>query len=236
VLRFDGMWAFIQNPNFVEPDPNAPKAVGFFWGLGDLKSKKEFRIPKDYLRKVDDNLAVTVSTGILYGANMKPQPVYDMPPIKIIPQVSSDVILEENASFVLNSDFQYISGYSSIGGGYNPNGFSAPIEMPKYSILKAGTKVTGRLFKTITSPKKNIFSTASVMPNAVERDFLAVKGYGNTGSINIPIEYLTREVTTNTNNNNGVVLPVEDNNKNLLMILGAFLVGYLLFNNDTPTT
>jgi len=38
------------------------------------------------------------------------------------------------------------------------------------------------------------------------------------------------------NTNNGVVLPVEDNNKNLLMILGAFLVGYLLFNNDTPTT
>jgi hypothetical protein len=45
-----------------------------------------------------------------------------------------------------------------------------------------------------------------------------------------------RSIFLGNNKNNGVILPVEDNNKNLLMIVGAFLVGYLLFNNDTPTT
>ncbi len=231
VIRFEGSNAIIENPNYKEPAPDAPKS---FWsGITTLQNQKEFSIPKDYLQKVDDSVPVTIETGINFGANPKPQPISI---IKPIPQVSSEVILEENATFVLNSDFQYISGYSSIGGGYNPNGFSAPIEMPKYSILKAGTKVTGRLFKTITTPQKNIFTPASVMPNAVEKDFLAVKGYGNTGSINIPIEYLTREVTTNTNNNNGNVVPVANDNKNLLMIVGAFLVGYVLFSKETPSS
>jgi hypothetical protein len=232
VLRFDGNNAIIQNPNFVEPDPNAPK-VGFFSNFGDLKKQKEFSIPKDYLRKVDDTLAVTVSTGILYGANMKPQPVIPIPPYKPLPNLNpiTQTILEENASFVLNKDFQYISGY---GSSYcSPDGLCTADMSPKYSTLKAGTKVTGSLFRK----PNNMYNVMVGYPTPPPyNDFLQVKGYGNTGSINIPIEYLTREVTTNTNNNNGVVLPVEDNNKNLLMILGAFLVGYLLFNNDTPTT
>jgi hypothetical protein len=75
-----------------------------------------------------------------------------------------------------------------------------------------------------------------IRPTVIEKDFLAVKGYGSTGSINIPSEYLTREITTNTNNNNGNVVPVANDNKNLLMIIGAFLVGYVLFSKETPST
>lgn len=246
VIRFEGSNPVVENPNYKEPAPidNTTPKTGFLSGLNFAEllkglndgNRKELEIPKEYLQKVDDSTAVTLPTGVNYGANLKPQPISI---IKSIPQVSSEVILEENATFVLNSDFQYISGYSSVGGGYNPDGWkSAPIEMPKYSILKAGTKVTGRLFKTITTPKKNIFSEATIMPNAMERDFLAVKGYGNTGSINIPIEYLTRDVattTTTTNNNNGNVVPVTNDNKNLLMIVGAFLVGYVLFSKETPS-
>jgi hypothetical protein len=241
VVRFQLGSAMINNPNYKEyaPIDNTAPKTGFFSGLnvGELLkgltvgNRKELEIPKEYLQKVDDSTSVTIPTGVNFGANPKPQPISI---IKPIPQVSSEVILEENATFVLTKDFSYQTneyvntcpqGVYCITGGYYKQG-----------ILKAGTKVTGRLFKTITSPKKNIFSPASVMPNAVETDFLAVKGYGSTGSINIPIEYLTREVSTNTNNNNGNVVPAKYDNKDLLMIAGAFLVGYLLFNNDTPTT
>jgi hypothetical protein len=224
VLRFEGNNAIIQNPNYKETAPDAPKS--FWTGLvGDLKNQKEFTVPKDYLQKVDDSNSVTIETGINFGANPKPQPIS---PIKTIPQVNNDVTLEENANFVLNKDFQYVSGYGS--SDCSPDGICTMDMSPKYSILTAGTKVTGRLFKTITTPQKNIFTPASVMPNAVEKDFLAVKGYGDKGSINIPIEYLTRDVQNNTNNNSGEVVPVANDNKKILMIVGAFLVGYVLFN------
>jgi putative transposon-encoded protein len=239
VVRFQLGSAIINNPNYKDYSltsslaPDTSVKPKWDWGqiVAGFGNKKELEIPKEYLQKVDDSTSVTIPTGVNFGANPKPQPISI---IKPIPQVSSEVILEENATFVLTKDFSYQTneyvntcpqGVYCITGGYYKQG-----------ILKAGTKVTGRLFKTITSPKKNIFSPASVMPNAVETDFLAVKGYGSTGSINIPIEYLTREVSTNTNNNNGNVVPAKYDNKDLLMIAGAFLVGYLLFNNDTPTT
>lgn len=310
VLRFDGNNAIIQNPNYIQPDPNVPK-VGFFSGL-DLKNQKEFIIPKSYLRKVDDNLSVTVSTGILYGANME-QPVYNYP-IKTLPtNPITQTILEENASFVLARDFQYVSGY---GSSYcSPDGMCTADMSPKYSTLNAGTKVTGRLFREMDNTLYKLQMGAITPPNY--KDYLAVKGYGSKGSINIPIEYLTRLGISNNlitdnntivtvislvdkkrgkcnpslmemqqenydpcrvsavkgqsyngyisggsfystdgeaflpineykiieknnglgnNKNNGVVLPAEDNNKNLLMIVGAFLLGYVLFGKDTPTT
>ena len=232
VLRFDGNNAIIQNPNYVEPDPNVPK---LFWlGLGDLKNQKEFSIPKDYLRKVDDTLAVTVSTGILFGANLKPQPVYNMPPVKTIPiNPVTQTILEENASFVLARDFQYVSGYGS--SSYNEESGIGTADMsPKYAILKAGTKVTGRLFREVNNTAYKLQMGAIMPPNY--NDYLAVKGYGLQGSINIPIEYLTKEAPTNVTTNNGVVIAEKDNNKNILMIVGAFLLGYVIFGKDTPTT
>jgi hypothetical protein len=222
VLRFDGYNAIIQNPNFVEPDPNAPKTLDFGF---DLKKTKEFSIPKDYLRKADDTLAVTVSTGILYGANMKPQPVFynDFPYIKpILTTPVNQTILEENASFVLARDFNY-----------RENIYCAPNERcipPPTKTIISGSKVTGTLVRETNNTLYKLQAGAITPPNY--NDYLAVKGYGSQGSINIPIEYLTKEVPTQS----GVVLPVEDNNKNLLMIVGAFLLGYVLFGKDTPTT
>lgn len=227
VLRFDtNNNAIIENPNYIQPDPNASKS---FWAglVGNLKNQKEFTVPKDYLQKVDDSNSVTIETGINFGSNPKPQPISV---IKTIPQVSSDVTLEENATFVLNKDFQYVSGY---GSSYcSPDGLCTADMSPKYSILKAGTKVSGRLFKSITN-KKVISAISGVSdsmfrPTVIEKEYLAVKGYGDKDSINIPIEYLTRDVAINTNNNNGNVVPVANDNKNLLMIVGAFVLGYLL--------
>lgn len=243
VVGFQLGSAMINNPNYKEyaPIDNTAPKTGFFSGLNFAEllkglndgNRKELEIPKEYLQKVDDSTAVTLPTGVNFGANPKPQPISI---IKPIPQVSSEVILEENATFVLNKDFQYISGYGS--SFCTPDGICSMDMSPKYSVLKAGTKVTGRLFKTITTPKKNIFSEATIMPTTTEKDFLAVKGYGDKGSINIPIEYLTRDVatTTTTNNNNGNVVPVTNDNKNLLMIVGAFLVGYVLFSKEKPSS
>jgi hypothetical protein len=233
VIRFEGTNPVVENPNYKEPAPDAPKS--FFSSL--LENPKEFIVSKEYLQKIDDNTPITMQLGNNFGTNPKPQPIYVKPIIKELPQLSSDVILEENATFFLNKDFQYISGYGS--SHCSPDGICTMDIVPKYSVLKAGTKVTGRLFKSIANQKVvsaiSGVSDSVIRPTVIEQDFLAVKGYGDKGSINIPIEYLTRDVATNTNNNNGNVVPVANDNKNLLMIVGAFLVGYVLFSKEKPS-
>lgn len=288
VIRFEGNNAIIQNPNYVEPEPNAPKSVGFFSNIGDIKKQQEFTILKEYLRKVDDNLAITVSTGILYGANMKPQDVYDMPPVKPI-----DTTLEQNAVFVLTKDFDYVSGSQMINDGIKSG------SIPVFTTLKAGTKVSGRLFsKYIQGFSGGYYG--SLRP-ATQQNVLEVKGYGSQGSIEIPIDYLTRFLVTvvslvdkkigkcnetgliqtmeynpcrvsavkgetykgyiaggsfyttdgqtfipineykiiEENNvsgvqtNSGEVVPANIDNKKLLMIIGAFLAGYVLFGKGS---
>jgi hypothetical protein len=234
VVRFQLGSAIINNPNYKEyapvkyntTDSNAPK-TGFFSGInfGELVkglnggNRKELEIPKEYLQKVDDSTSVTIPTGVNFGANPKPQPVSVIKTIPFFPLTQT--ILEENASFVLAKDFEYVSGY---GSSYcSPDGICTADMSPKYSTLKAGTKVTGRLFKF----EKTIKSSKEIV---APQQLLAVKGYGDKGSINIPIEYLTRDVQNNTNNNSGEVVPVANDNKKILMIVGAFLIGYVLFN------
>jgi hypothetical protein len=240
VIRFEGNNAIIENPNYKELAPDAPK-ISFWASLGDTTKQKEFSIPKDYLQKVDDNSSITMQLGNNFGANPKPQPI-SIKPIGIGSEPSSDVILEENATFSLVKPFTYVTSYTKgrplyeLGGA----GMLQYVQTPNYETIPAGTKVTGRLFKSIANQKVisaiSGVSNSMIRPTVIEKDFLAVKGYGNTGSINIPIEYLTREVSTNTNNNNGNVVPVANDNKNLLMIVGAFLVGYVLFSKETPST
>jgi hypothetical protein len=281
VIRFDGNNAIIENINYKAPDPTVVKTV---WGelLGSVLNKKEFSVPKDYLRKADDTLEPTLLTGINYGANMKPQPVFISTPVKPI----YDTTLEQNATFVLTKDFEYISGYGS--SFCSPDGICTADMSPKYSTLKAGTKVSGRLFsKYIKAFSGGITRTS--MPD-IQQNVLEVKGYGSQGSIEIPIDYLTRFLvtvvslvdkrigkcnetgliqTTEYNpcrvsavkgeiykgyiaggsfyttdgktfipineykiieENSGVVVPAKNDNKNLLMIVGAFLVGYVVFS------
>ena len=220
VIRFDVNYAFIENPNYVEGQKTT-NSGGFNWLLiGNAVNMKEFNIPKEYLSKVDESTPITVSTGINFGANMKPQPVYNIPPVETMPNQVSHKNIEENASFILNRDFQYVSGGRS-------GSESCPMcenYTPIYSILKAGTKVTGLLFREADNTAYKLQAGAITPPNY--KDYLEVKGYGTQGFINIPIEYLTRDVQTNSSS----VVPVKNNDKNILMIAGAFLVGYLLFN------
>jgi hypothetical protein len=235
VVRFQLGSAMINNPNYKEyaPIDNTAPKTGFFSGLnvGELLkgltvgNRKELEIPKEYLQKVDDSTSVTIPTGVNFGANPNSQPM-NSKPIFIGSEPSADVILEENASFVLNQDYRYTKKT------YCPP-YARCVAPPQFTI-NSGTKVTGRLIRrnnndSYTTPAGNI------TPNTYSTPFLEAKGVGVDGSINIPIEYLTRDVTNNTQNNNGAVVPVKNNNKNLLMIVGAFLVGYILFNKKTPS-
>ncbi len=190
-----------------------------------IDNPKTINVPIEYLTLVDNSTPVTLQTGVNFGQNpipvkqggsvILPNPVMPLL-VKPIPfNPVTETILEENASFYLSKDFQYVSGGRSGSD-------SCPMcknYTPIYSTLKAGTKVTGRLFKQSQTYKTSVDIVAS-------QQFLAVKGYGSQGSINIPIEYLTKELPTNR----GIVVPAENNNKNMLMIVGAFLVGYVLFN------
>jgi hypothetical protein len=247
VVSFQLGNAMINNPNYKEYTPidnTAPK-TGFFSGLnvgellkgltvGNVGNRKELEIPKEYLQKVDDSTSVTIPTGVNFGANPNSQPM-NSKPIFIGSEPSADVILEENATFSLVKPFTYVASYTKgrplyeLGGA----GMLQYVQTPNYETIPSGTKVTGRLFRYIANKKVvsaiSGVSNTIVKPTVIEQDLLAVKGYGSTGSINIPIEYLTRDVATNTNNNNGAVVPVKNNNKNLLMIVGAFLVGYVVF-------
>lgn len=224
VVRFQGNNAIIENVNYKEPDSNVVKSV---WGelLGGAVNKKQLEIPKEYLIKVDDALEPTLLTGINYGANFKPQPVSVIRPTKQAPfSPVTQTTIEENASFVLAKDFQYVSGYGSRVCAY---GMMCATDMvAQYSTIKAGTQVTGLLFRE-TDNFDNEMQNVAVTPINY-KDYLSVKGYGSQGSVNIPVEYLTKEVPTNS----GSVVPAEIDNKNLLLIVGAFLLGFALFSNN----
>ena len=236
LIRFQSGSAIINNPNYKEyaPTDNTSPNTGLFSGLNFGGNKKELEIPKEYLQKVDDSNLVTIPTGVSFGANPKPQPI-GIKSISVGSQPSSDVILEENATFSLVKPFTYVASYTKgralyeLGGA----GMIQYVQTPNYETIPAGIKVTGRLFKSINN--KKVLSTVKEVKNitiepidVMEKNFLAVKGYGSTGSINIPSEYLTRDIATITNNNNGNVVPVANDNKNLLMFVGAFVIGYLL--------
>lgn len=225
VIRFEGSNAIIENPNYVALETTNVKPSWFSLLTQNVMNKSELMIPKEYLMKVKDNFPVTTQTGINFGANLKPQPVYNIPPVKTIPfNPITQTILEENASFVLAKDFQYISGYGS--SSCSPDGVCTADMVAKYSTLKSGTKVTGRLFREMDNTAYKM-QMGAIMPSNY-KDSLAVKGYGSQGSINIPIEYLTKDVSTNS----GTVVPVANNNNNLFLIAGAFILGYALFSND----
>jgi hypothetical protein len=229
VVRFDGNNAIIENPNFVEADPNAPKS---FWTklIADLKNQKEFLIPKSYLRKVDDNLTVTVSTGILYGANME-QPLYVSNPVK--PVISSGTqsgqVLETNVTYTISKPFTFTKSYTNVRPLYELGGAGRLQyeQTANYDTLPIGMEVTGNLIRQKRITGKSI----NGMPEtSIYYDVLVVSGMGQSGQLEIPVEYLTKKVPTNVSTNSSTFIPENIDNKNLLMIAGAFLVGYVLFN------
>jgi hypothetical protein len=119
----------------------------------------------------------------------------------------------------LTKDFRYVSGYSS--SNYTPeSNIIQTAFTAQYSILKAGTKVSGRLIRRVTNVAYRLPAGTPTPPPTVE-NILAVKGYGEQGSIDIPLEYLTRDDQN--------VIRIKNDNQKTLLIIGIVVAGYLLF-------
>ena len=224
VVRFDGNNAIIENVNYKAPDPTVVKTV-FGEYLGGFLNKKEFSVPKDYLRKVDDTLSATILTGINYGANMKPQPV------KTITSSGTQLgqLLETNVTYTIIKPFTFLKSYTNVRPLYELGGAGMLQYEQKanYDTLPIGIEVTGNLMSQMVSEKKSFSNMGVPPPPKYLQDVLVVDGMGQNGQLIIPVEYLTKKVSTNS----GTVVPAKNNNKNLLMIAGAFFIGYALFSN-----
>ena len=219
VVGFNGSNAVVKNPNYV-PALTTTNSGSFNWAglIGNPVNMKEFNIPKEYLSKVDDSSVLTVSTGINYGANMKPmpKPVYpinQLPDVKIPLKPIADQLIEQNSTYVLNKDF-----------GYNKTDNTNEHIIPDLRTLTSGTKVTGNVFRPIVDYK----AKAGVYVPENRFDYLEVKGLTDSDSLKIPLLNLTKDIPTNS----GVVVPANNNNNHLLLIAGAFIIGYALFSDN----
>jgi hypothetical protein len=136
---------------------------------------------------------------------------------------------EENATFILIKDFEYISNYGS--SNCNSKGICTDDYSPIYNVLKSGAKVTGRLVAG-DSLIRPTFDYEQQMTSPKRGSYLVVKGYGSEGSISIPLDYLAEyDLSVKYDLSEGNAITKDENyNKNLLMIVGAFLLGYILFN------
>jgi hypothetical protein len=219
VIRFEGSNAIIENPNYVALETTNVKPSWFSLLSQNVINKSEFMIPKEYLMKVKDNFLVTIQTGINFGANLKPQPAYPMNPYLLpdvktpIKAMSADQLIEQNSTYVLNKDF-----------GYNKTDNTNDHIIPDLRTLASGTKVTGNVFRPIVYYK--VKAGANIPEN--QFDYLEVKGLTNSNSLKIPLSNLTKDIPTNS----GIVVPVSNDNNNLLLIAGAVILGYALFSND----
>ena len=218
VVGFNGSNAVVKNPNYV-PALTTTNSGSFWTGLfGNPVNMKEFNIPKEYLSKVDDSSVLTISTGINYGANMKPMsksayPIYPLPDVKIPLKPIADQLIEQNSTYVLNKDF-----------GYNKTDNTNEHIIPDLRTLTSGTKVTGNVFRPIVDYK----AKAGVYVPENRFDYLEVKGLTDSNSLKIPLLNLTKDIPTNS----GVVVPANNDNNHLLLIAGAFFIGYALFSDN----
>lgn len=184
-----------------------------------INNKEESSIPKEYLSKVDDSSVITVNTGINFGANIKQisKPAFQMyplplPDVKTPTKVIADQLIEQNSTYVLNEDF-----------GYNKTDNTNAHIIPNLKILNKGTKVMGNVFRPTVYYK----TQAGVYIPENRFDYLEVKGLTDSDSLKIPLLKLTKDIPTNSS----AVVPAKNDYKKLLIIAGAFFLGYALFSN-----
>jgi hypothetical protein len=170
---------------------------------------------------------------------MKPQPIYDIPipPYKPLPNLDPIIgsmqfgeVLETNVTYIISKPFQFIKSYTNVRPLYELGGAGRLQyeQTPNYETLPIGMEVTGNLIRQKRITGKSIYG----MPEtSIYYDVLIVNGMGQTGQLEIPVEFLTKKVPTDS----GVVVPAQNDNNKILLILGAFIIGYALFSNDkTP--
>lgn len=167
------------------------------------------------------------------------QPVYNIPPVK--PTIGSGTqlgqILETNVTYTISKPFTFTKSYTNVRPLYELGGAGMLQYEQKanYDTLPIGIEVTGNLMSQMVIEKKSFSNMGVPPPPKYVQDVLVVNGMGQNGQLVIPVEYLTKKVPTNTSTNSGTVVPVANDNKNMLMIIGAFLVGYVLFSKNNST-
>lgn len=258
VIRIEENNAIIQNPNYVDPDLNAPK-VGFFSNFGE-KFRKEFSIPFEFLSKVNDSNEVTILTGINYGANMKPNSIAITKPIS-----SSDTTPVGEARnpnngakpYLVIEEFKLKNYYNHWRTGLT-HFTEIPIikgsvvflptfpmqdqydlalqqgklqELPIVSVVSLVDKQTGKC-KTDGALIQNMLADPcrTIKKGEELRGYIANGVFTNTNQDVIKPQLSFGEYKL-VQTNSGTIVPIELNNKNLLMIAGAFLVGYVLLSN-----
>ena len=196
--------------------------------VGD--NDKTVRVPLVYLKKVDDSTPKTINTGIGYGNNYRPfQEIKNGYSVIKNPFDSMNSILtktlEKNSKFTLLEDF----GFYKV----------KPVMIDKYQstkgeqvILKKGSEVVGDLMEVPLM----ILQDCVNCNQKTTRKYLLVKGVGADGFVEIPFDILTKSGVINSEpqdvqTNSGAVVTAKNDNKNLLMIAGAFFIGYALFSN-----
>jgi hypothetical protein len=190
-------------------------------------SDKTVRVPLVYLKKVDDSTPKTINTGIGYGNNYRPFQEIESGvsviknPFDLTMSSILNLTLEKNGKFTLTEDF----GFYKV----------KPVRIDKYQytkgeqvILKKGSEVVGDLIEQPLLISRGMNSKQT-------RKYLLVKGVSADGFIEIPIEYLTKDVQNNTQNNNAIENSIEtkrrNENKTKIIIISAFILGYLLSND-----
>jgi hypothetical protein len=159
------------------------------------------------------------------------QPLYVSNPVK--PVISSGTqsgqVLETNVTYTISKPFTFTKSYTNVRPLYELGGAGRLQyeQTANYDTLPIGMEVTGNLIRQKRITGKSI----NGMPEtSIYYDVLVVSGMGQSGQLEIPVEYLTKKVPTNVSTNSSTFIPENIDNKNLLMIAGAFLVGYVLFN------
>ena len=200
---------------------------------------KTVRVPLVYLKKVDDSTPKTINTGIGYGNNYRPFQEIESGVSVIKNPFDSmgsilTITLEKNAKFTLTEDF----GFYKV----------KPVRIDKYQstkgeqvILKKGSEVVGDLIEEPLYLRIGMDSKNS-------RKYLLIKGVSADGFIEIPFDILKPSTSTpstdkpvlssnefkamESNKNSTIIENSKEKNQNklIIMVIGAFVLGYLLSN------
>jgi hypothetical protein len=178
---------------------------------------KKARAPLEYLEQIEDFVPVTIQT----RGNEYYKPVERLEDELLILETKYPKPVKQGVSIILPDhvpleDLEKIEDFVPVTIQTSSNEYPKPVEQG-VSIILPDPLPSEDLGKIKDTAPVNIETSSNEYPKPVEQN-----------SIDIPVEYSKRDFQTNSN----TIVSVINKNKNLLMIAGAFLVGYIIFSNS----
>jgi hypothetical protein len=255
----DNRFIKVENVKY-DPLKNSSSTTGissyFENYLSNLNNPISIQVPINVLEKIDDSTPVTLQTGVNFGQN--PQPVVgssvivenpiDVVPVEVKPYVKPKPYLVVR-DFIIYSRWENRMGQSGVQElPYSKGGvifLPTATHQDQYEIaLKDGKLQELPIVSVVSLVDKQMGKCISdgALYQTMEYNPCRTVKKGET-----LIGYIANGVFTNTNQdvmkpqlyvgeyeliqtNSGTVVTAKNHNKNLLMIVGAFLVGYLIFS------